>query len=57
LGFGAFFTEGGAGMSNFEKFDAIMSRLIGIAVIGFGFGVIGWGVIIGMLWIHKVVLS
>ena len=44
-------------MSKFEKFDEIMSRLIAIALVSFGFGVIAWGVIIVMLWIHKAVLG
>ena len=44
-------------MSKFEKFDEIMSRLIAIAIVGLGLGVIAWGVIIIMRLIQKAVLS
>ena len=44
-------------MSKFDKVDEIISRLIALAFLGFAFGVIAWGVIILMLWIHKAVLS
>ena len=44
-------------MNKFEKFDEIMSRLIAIALVSFGFGVIVWGVVIAMRWIQKAVLT
>jgi len=44
-------------MSKWERFEDMMGRVIGIAVVVFGFGVIVWGVIIGGLWIHKAVLG
>ena len=44
-------------MRKFDKVDEIIARLIAIAFLGFAFGVIAWGVIIAMLWIHKAVLA
>jgi hypothetical protein len=44
-------------MSKWERFDDMMGRLIAIALVSFGFGVIAWGVIIAMLWIQKAVLT
>ena len=44
-------------MSKWERFDDMMGRFIALAFLGFGFGVIVWGVIIVRLWIHKAVLA
>ena len=44
-------------MSKWERFEDMIGRVIGIALVSFGFGVIGWGIIIVMLWIQKAVLA
>ena len=44
-------------MSKFEKFDAIMRKLLALVLLGLFFMFIGWGIIIVMLWIQKAVLG
>jgi hypothetical protein len=44
-------------MSKWERFEDMIGRSIAIGFFVLAFGVIAWGVIIVMLWIHKAVLS
>jgi hypothetical protein len=39
-----------------NKFDEIMSRLIGICAVGTGFGFIVWAGVLLMLWVQRLVL-